>query len=186
MGEALFRQLDIPDSYTVDWPVHSDRRGHLIKVFATGPFENQVPGIEAREIFYSSSPGGVLRGMHFQDPSLSQWKIVSVLSGTVLDVLVDLRPSSPTFGRNLALTLREGSGLCVVVPPGVAHGFFVESTSATTLYAVSSEYEPDRERGIRFDSFGFKWPVAEPTLSDRDLGLPTLSVYAEQIARSRP
>lgn len=180
MGVPLFRGLDIPDCYSVEWPVNTDKRGSLTKVFAHGDFSPMVPDGQIREIFYSTSSRGVLRGMHLQEPSLHQWKIVTIISGTVLDVLVDVRPSSDSFGQSVSLTLSEGSGLSVVVPPGVAHGFLVVTSTATTLYAVSSEYKPEKEIGIRFDSFGFAWPVENPTLSARDFDLPSLAVFADQ------
>lgn len=175
---ALFQELEIAGTYSVTWTVNSDNRGSLTKVFAEQAFSERFAGIDTREVFYTSSSRGVLRGMHLQHPSRHQWKIVSVLAGTVLDVLLDLRQDSPSFGETISLKLQEGSGVAVVVPPGVAHGYLVESDSATTLYLVSSEYEADQEIGIRFDSFGFEWPEKKPTLSSRDESLPSLSAFA--------
>jgi dTDP-4-dehydrorhamnose 3,5-epimerase len=183
MGDVVFQELELRGSYTATWPVNSDTRGSLTKIYAEEAFSQLSPGSRTREIFYTSSSQGVLRGMHLQHASFDQWKIVTVLSGRVLDVLLDLRPASDSFGRSFALTLQEGSGLSVVVPPGVAHGYFVESSSATTVYAVSSEYEASKEIGVRFDSFGFDWPDSKPTLSARDELLPTLSAYARENQR---
>ena len=180
MSGARFEELGIAGAYSVTWPVNSDSRGSLTKVFAGQAFSERFARIENREVFYTSSTRGVLRGMHLQHPSRQQWKIVSVLGGTVLDVLLDLRRDSASFGESVSLKLREGSGVAVVVPPGVAHGYLVESESATTLYLVSSEYEADQEIGVHFDSFGFDWPEREPILSSRDEALPSLSAFARE------
>lgn len=177
---ALFQELGIAGTYSVTWPVNFDNRGSLTKVFAEQMFSERFSGIDTKEVFYTSSSRGVMRGMHLQHPSLQQWKIVSVLAGTVLDVLLDLRQDSATFGDSVSLTLQEGSGVAVVVPPGVAHGYLVESESATTLYLVSTEYEADQEIGVHFDSFGFDWPEREPILSSRDEALPSLSAFARE------
>jgi len=124
----------------------------------------------------SVSRRGALRGLHFQNPN-SQGKLVSVLQGEVFDVAVDLRQSSPTFGRWHGLNLSSENKLQFFVPPGFAHGFAVLSDTAMFHYKCTDFYSPRDEMTIHWDDpeIGIEWPVANPTLSGKDLNSLRLS-----------
>lgn len=152
-----------------------DQRGEFSKVFASSRFSSNGRFHQVAEIFWSASKRDVVRGMHYQGGPRAQSKLVTVVAGEILDVLLDLRNNSPTFGAVHSQFLDCESGRSVFIPPGVAHGFKVLSASATTLYSVSTEYAASLDLGVRFDSFGFSWPGGSPIVSDRDRSLPGFS-----------
>ena len=134
-------------------------------------------GVEFVQENLARSCHGVLRGLHFQIPPRAQGKFVQVIRGAVFDVAVDLRAGSETWGSWVGRALTEESGELLWIPPGFAHGYAVTGDSATVTYKVTAEYDPTLERGIRWDDpdIGIEWPIADPILSERDRGLPTLS-----------
>jgi dTDP-4-dehydrorhamnose 3,5-epimerase len=154
--------------------VSRDKRGLFVKTFHALRFRASGIASEFRESYYSISQRGVLRGMHFQLPPYEHDKLVYVTQGEILDVIVDLRRASPTFGQHLAITLSAHSQ-AIYIPRGCAHGFLTISDSATVVYNVTSEYEPSADAGIRWDSFGLEWPVNLPIVSDRDAAFGTLA-----------
>jgi len=123
---------------------------------------------------HSFSIKGTIRGMHFQAQP-GQAKLVSVVAGRIFDVVVDIRPESPTFGKWLGVDLYSQNGEQLYIPVGFAHGFCVLSESAHVIYKVSNYYDPLQERTFRFDDaeVGIKWPVESPVLSLRDSQSPT-------------
>lgn len=127
----------------------------------------------------SSSRRGVLRGLHFQRPPHAQTKLVRVLSGNVLDVVVDLRKQEPTFGKHFSVELSSENKKQLLVPKGFAHGFIVLSEMAEVFYKCDEYYHPQSDGGIySFDpALGIKWPIPmdQCTLSDKDKKLPHLS-----------
>jgi dTDP-4-dehydrorhamnose 3,5-epimerase len=157
--------------------VMHDTRGRFVKVFHKPAF--QALGLEAdfSEEYYSVSQKGVLRGLHFQLPPHDHAKLVYCVAGTVLDVVVDLRTDSPTYGQHAAFELSAEAANMVYMPRGVAHGFYVLSESAVLVYKVSTVYAPDADAGIRWDSAGIQWPDEDPLVSLRDQGLPPLAQF---------
>ncbi|WP_338238692.1 dTDP-4-dehydrorhamnose 3,5-epimerase [Persicobacter diffluens] len=148
-----------------------DARGKFVKIFTTGT----LPEFVIKEIFYSDSDKGVIRGMHFQAPPFAQPKIVTCVSGAILDVIVDLRMSSEAFGKVYAYELNEENGRSLYIPVGFAHGFKGLSEHNKVLYHCSTVYAPDHEGGIDFRSIDFDWGEINPSLvSERDLGFPEL------------
>lgn len=123
-----------------------------------------------------SKPSGTLRGLHFQRPPMAQAKLVSVLKGAALDVVVDLRRSSATFGRHFAIELSEQAGLQLFVPPGFAHGFVTAKPDTLFAYKASNYYSPGHDSGIRFDDplLAIDWGQSPDALllSERDRALP--------------
>ena len=140
---------------------HVDERGTLYK-----PMSSSFAHI--RECFYSWSKQHVLRGMHWQP---YQSRIVVCISGHVVDVLLDMRKDSPTYGLHQAMDLHNAGA--VYIPSGVAHGFYA-CESSLILYLSTAVYSPDEEKGIRWDSFGYDWPHAGLIISDRDRKLPCM------------
>jgi dTDP-4-dehydrorhamnose 3,5-epimerase len=154
--------------------VSNDKRGVFVKTFHAPQFQQQELATDFRESYYSISHRDVIRGMHFQLPPHEHDKLVYVTQGEILDVIIDLRRGSATFGQHVALRLVEHTQ-AVYIPRGCAHGFLTLSDTATVVYNVTSVYEPTADAGIRWDSFGFEWPVQQPIISDRDAAFGTLA-----------
>lgn len=171
------KEIEIPGCFEIQPKVIGDHRGHFVKTFHAPSFLDL--GLETHfvEEFYSVSKRGVLRGMHFQIPPEDHVKLVYCAGGSVLDVVVDLRRGSPTFGRHTGVTLSAEKGNMLYIPKGLAHGFVCLTESALMMYKVSSVHSPAHDAGIRFDSAGIQWPGADWILSARDQGLPALDEF---------
>jgi len=154
-----------------------DARGTFVKTFHEATFAELGLRTRFTEQFYTTSMRGVLRGLHFQSPPYDHAKLVYCTAGRVLDVGVDLRRGSPTYGQHLKVELSAETGNMVYLPPGIAHGFLTIADSATLVYNVTSMYEPIADTGIRWDSAGIEWPVDTPQVSERDSRLPTLGAF---------
>lgn len=158
-------------------PIYRDDRGSFRELFRTGPFEAKT-GIVRRwpQDNHSMSTRNVLRGIHYQiEPA--QGKIVSCVVGQVFDVAVDLRRSSPTFGKWTAAMLSADNGHQMWVPEGFGHGFLVLSETADVVYKVTSEHTPSGDRSIVWDDpdLGINWPLTTaPIVSDKDRLAPSL------------
>ena len=159
--------------------VHGDERGFFETYRAT---EYAEAGIDAPFVQdnHSRSRLGVVRGMHFQP---GQAKLVRAARGTILDVICDIRPGSPDFGRWDAVELSDANGHQLYVPDGFAHGFAVTSDLADVTYKVSTYYDPGAESGFRYDDpeVGIEWPDIELTPSQRDREAPLLSEIRESL-----
>ena len=159
--------------------IHADDRGYFTETFRTDLFEEaigyQVNFVQDNE---SKSTKGVLRGLHYQLPPYAQAKLVRVVKGSVLDIALDIRKSSPSFGHHVSAELTDKNKHQLFVPHGFAHGFVVLSESATFAYKVDNFYAPKYDRGIAFDdgklSIDWKLPFAELWLSDKDKKHPSL------------
>lgn len=134
----------------------------------------------------SSRRAGTLRGLHFQLPPATQAKLVSVAHGRVLDVVVDVRSGSPTYGRHVSIELSAESGLQIYVPAGFAHGFLTLEDNVLVMYKVSQHYAPAQDSGIRWDDpdIAFPWPIkhANVIVSDKDRRLPLLRDFVSPFA----
>lgn len=159
-------------------PVLEDSRGFFAESYSRDRFRATV-GIDPEFVQdnYSRSLKGVLRGLHYQLPPKEQGKLVQVVRGAVLDVAVDIRRSSPSFGEWFAVELTDANHKQLWVPPGFAHGFFVMSDIADLSYKVTDYYSPEHDRSIRWDDgdIGIEWPDMSPILSDKDASAPFLS-----------
>ncbi|MBW3127596.1 dTDP-4-dehydrorhamnose 3,5-epimerase [Hymenobacter profundi] len=156
--------------------VSQDKRGTFVKTFHLGAFQEHGLAVDFRESYYSISHKNVIRGMHFQLPPHEHDKLVYVTQGAILDVVVDLRSGSPTYLQHLAVSLDEHNQ-AIYIPRGCAHGFLALSNTATVVYNVTSVYEPKADAGVRWDSIGFKWPVQNPIVSDRDATFKSLNDF---------
>jgi len=174
-----FTPQSIPDVVLIEPTVHGDNRGYFIETFRQDLFEEavgyQVNFIQDNE---SESTKGVLRGLHYQLPPYTQAKLARVIEGSVLDVAVDIRKSSPTFGQHVTVELTSENKHQLFVPHGFAHGFVVLSDSAIFAYKVDNYYAPKYDRGIAFDdkelAIDWKLPLEALQLSDKDKVHPTL------------
>ncbi len=176
-----FRELGLPGCYEVQPRVHLDARGTFIKSYRDDLFREHGLCAEWREEFFTTSRQGVLRGMHFQVPPAQHAKLVTCLVGEALDVLLDLRPG-PSYGQWISLSLTGERGSSVYVPEGLAHGFLALTDQTLLHYKVSSRHDPAADLGIRWDSFGFDWPLGQPQTSDRDRGFPPLQAFSTPFA----
>ncbi len=175
----------IPDVLLLEPRVMADERGHFMEVFNAGVFA-ALTGLQRHfmQDNHSFSQAGVLRGLHYQLRH-PQGKLVRVVAGAVFDVAVDLRRSSPTFGRWQGTVLSAENRLMQWIPEGFAHGFLVLSDTADVLYKVTDRYDPESQRSLRWDDadIGIEWPLDGrlPRLSARDRQAPVLR-HAETFA----
>jgi len=165
----------LPGVLLIELAVFGDERGFFFESYREERYA--TAGIDARFVqdSFSRSRRGVLRGLHFQEPS-AQGKLVQVLRGSVYDVAVDVRRSSPHFGKWVGLELRAEAHCQVWIPPGFAHGFYVTSDEADFLYKSTAPHAPAHEQAIRWNdpALGITWPTASPTLSAKDAAAPAL------------
>ena len=172
-------ETDLPGVLVVRSPVHHDARGFFTEVFHETRFaELGLPGHFAQDN-HSRSSFNVLRGLHYQLVQ-PQGKLVSPAHGIIFDVAVDLRRSSPYFGRWVGTTLEAGDSRHLWIPPGFAHGFAVLSDVADVTYKCTTAYHAESNRCVRWDDpeIGIRWPIphgVQPILSAADLAAPPLS-----------
>ncbi len=145
-----------------------DERGAFIKTFHEDIFKEHGLDTDFKESFFSTSKKNVLRGMHFQIPPHDHAKLVYVTNGEILDVAVDVRKKSPTFGHFFSTILSRENAKSLYLAKGFAHGFLTLSESATVIYMTTSVYASEYDRGVRWDSFGFDWGIKFPIISERD------------------
>lgn len=154
-----------------------DERGVFVKTFHEPSFESQGLNTKFTEEYYTVSSKGVIRGMHFQCPPDDHVKLVYCTSGKVMDVVIDIRVGSPTYGQHIVFELSPEEANMVYIPKGMAHGFCVLSEQATMVYKVSTVYSPECDRGISWDSAGIDWPILNPIISQRDLKSQSLDEF---------
>ena len=172
-----FTECRIAGCFLVDFPNFRDHRGLFVKSFQRTAFARQGLECDFIESFYTVSGENVLRGMHFQVPPADHAKLVYCISGSISDVALDLRVGSPTFGEHEAYDLRAEFNNAAYLPRGIAHGFIVRSAPAVVVYQVTSEHSPAHDTGVRWDSFGGKWPESQPVVSARDEALTPFAQY---------
>jgi len=148
--------------------VKSDIRGVFVKTFHQAFFETHGLEMQFREHYYSVSRRKVLRGLHFQLPPNDQAKLVFCIAGEIMDVALDLRTRSPTFGEHRSVTISAEQANQVYLARGLAHGFYVLSDSATVVYNVTTLHAVAYDMGIHWNSAGIRWPDDRPIVSERD------------------
>ena len=173
-------QTEIAGLWIIEPKVLSDSRGYFMESFKQEVFNQNVGKVDFIQENESSSSRGVLRGLHYQLAPYSQAKLVRVIEGTVLDVAVDLRKGSPTFGKYMAVELSGQNKRQFYIPQGFAHGFHVLSERAVFTYKVDNPYMPSHERSLRFDDpqIGIDWQITDPEnviLSEKDKNAPLLA-----------
>ena len=161
--------MELPQAKVLDLPAFPDNRGLFVKTFHDTTLQQQGIEFQLKESYFSVSAKDVIRGMHFQTPPHQHAKIVFCPYGAILDVIVDLRKGSETYGRWQAQELSAENHKAFYIPEGFAHGFKSLTEGAITYYLVSSEYSKDHDTGILYNSIGFDWDVKDPVISARDL-----------------
>jgi dTDP-4-dehydrorhamnose 3,5-epimerase len=166
--------------------VFNDSRGWFYEFYKSSKFEAITGGLEFRQDNISFSKQNVLRGLHLQLEPSSQAKIVTVIRGRVLDVVVDTRKGSPTFGKTFQLELNSTIKNMLFIPKGMAHGFSALEDSHF-LYQCSNEYDPTTETGIIWNDpdLNIDWKIQHPILSEKDKQLPTFKALLEKSVISR-
>ena len=166
----------LPEVLIVEPRVHRDPRGFFVESYHAPRYREAGIEVAFVQDNHSRSVRGTLRGLHWQVAPHPQAKLIRVLAGEVLDVAVDIREGSPTFGRWAAVTLSAENFRQLFVPVGFAHGFLVLSDSADIEYKCSDVYDPAAERGLMWNDpdIGITWPIADPILSARDRAHPPL------------
>lgn len=190
---ATFRSMNItktelPGVVIVDPDVFADERGYFFEIAQNKRYEEVLgEGDRFVQDNLSSSKKNVLRGLHYQAPPFGQGKLVQVLRGKALDVAVDVRFGSPTFGKHVAVELSEANHRQVYIPAGFAHGCLLLEDNTLFLYKCTNVYNKEAERGVRWNdpSLGIDWGVSEPLLAPRDAAFPLLKDIAEEYTYSK-
>lgn len=164
--------------YLLKCPFFADQRGDFIKLFHCEMFNGVGINFVPAETFVTRSHRGVLRGMHFQAEEYEHDKLVCCVSGKVLDVVVDIRPDSPSFNKSFATELSPESSSALLIPKGYAHGFLALDDNCHMVYHVSTVHSPAHDRGVLWSSINFEWPIQEPIVSLRDSSHPDISELA--------
>lgn len=171
---------NIDGVFIIEPRVFEDSRGYFFESFSQREFDEKVGPITFVQDNESKSSYGVMRGLHFQRPPFSQSKLVRCVKGAVLDVAVDIRKGSPTYGKHVAVELTDENHLAVFIPKGFAHGFAVLSETAVFQYKCDEYYHPESEGGISIldDNLNIDWRISDDAiLSDKDKKHPLLSEF---------
>ncbi len=179
------KKTKIPGVFILEPDVFSDERGYFLETWNSIRYKNAGINDSFVQDNVSFSKKGVLRGLHFQYPQ-SQVKLVQVLSGEVVDIAVDIRKDSPTFGQWISEVLSDANHRQMYIPSGFAHGYCVTSETAVFSYKCSDFYNPASEGGIIWNDpdLNIEWPIKEPVLSLKDADFPRLrDIQSEKLPR---
>jgi dTDP-4-dehydrorhamnose 3,5-epimerase len=170
-----FNETPLSGSYLIELEKRGDNRGFFARFFCENEFADHRLATRFVQINNSlTAKKGTLRGMHYQLPPSAEVKVVRCIKGSLFDVILDLRPDSPTFGKSFGAELNAENRRMMYVPQGFAHGFVTLEDDTEALYLVSALYAPTLERGIRFDdpTFSIQWPIAASEVSEKDNNWP--------------
>lgn len=180
----LFSETALPGAWIVDLELHEDERGFFARAFCSDEFEAHGIVSDVKQANLSSTrSAGTMRGLHFQFPPAAESKFVRCIAGAIHDVIVDLRPGSPTFLQHVGVELTAANHTALVVPPGFAHGFMSLADMTEVLYFSSEPYTPAEEGGLRHDDpeLGITWPWAPTVVSDKDRKWPDFGIQRAAI-----
>jgi dTDP-4-dehydrorhamnose 3,5-epimerase len=171
----IFKETDLKGAYIIEIEPRQDERGYFARSFCQNEFKEKSlnPCVAQSNASYSKKKG-TLRGLHYQVAPYEEAKLIRCTRGAIFDVIIDLRPQSPTFCQWFAAELSEENCKMLYVPEGFAHGYQVLKDETSVFYQVSEFYHPECERGVRWDdsSFGIKWPISKAIISLKDRQLP--------------
>jgi len=163
--------------FTVENDNFRDERGSFVKIFHEDTFKDRGLEHDFKESFYSVSKKDVIRGMHFHLPPKDHTKLVYVTRGSLIDVVLDIRKNSKTYGEYLATKLTSDNNTMVYIPKGFAHGFLSLEDNTCMIYLQTGVYSKEHDSGIHVESFEFDWGVKDPILSQRDTTFPALKDF---------
>ena len=177
----MFHETGIPGVVRVEPDVYRDERGFFLETYNEPRYLAEIPDRFVQDN-HSRSAKGILRGLHAQSPN-PQGKLVRCVSGAIWDVAVDVRLGSPTFGQHVGFELSAENFQQLYVPPGLLHGFCVLSDSAEVEYKCTAVYDPGCDFGVRWDDpeLAVRWPIENPTLSEKDRGAPLLAEVRDRL-----
>lgn len=181
----IFRETPLPGAWLLEPERFEDERGFFARTWCREEFATR--GLDSTVAQCSVSYNhrrGTLRGLHFQIAPREEIKLVRVTRGAIWDVIVDLRPDSPTFKQHFSVVLSVDEGKQLYIPKGVAHGFQTLEDATEVFYQISEVYAPEFARGYRWDdpALAIPWPEAVTVISERDRGLPLFSFLDERLA----
>lgn len=165
------RKTEIPGVYIIFPDIFQDERGRFVKHLNRGLLKERGLDFRIAEGYYSLSRKRVLRGIHFQIPPHEHFKTVFCPFGKILDVIVDLRKGSPSYGRVFSVEIDPERAGMLYLPPGIGHGFYTLTDEAIVMYNVSSAHQPGSDSGILWSSIDMEWPDTVPVISERDKDL---------------
>ena len=154
-----------------------DERGFFHKFFSKDDFAALELDFDFKESYYSINKKNVIRGMHFQIPPADHTKLVYVISGRIIDVCLDIRKKSTTYGKAFSVELTGNSAKCIYIPKGFAHGFVSLEDNTCVHYMQTTCYNKECDKGISYDSFGYDWKTFYPIVSERDKGHPRFEEF---------
>lgn len=169
----IFTETPLPGAFVIDLEKRGDERGFFARAFCEKEFGQRQLATRFVQVNNSlSAQKGTLRGMHYQLAPKAETKLVRCIRGSLYDVILDLRPGSPTFGRSFGAELSAENRRMMYVPKGFAHGFLTLADDTEAFYFVDEFYGPEQERGVRWNDpkFAIQWPMAPVVLSDKDRG----------------
>jgi dTDP-4-dehydrorhamnose 3,5-epimerase len=171
----IYTPTAVSGAYTIDLDRIEDERGFFARAWCVREFEERGLNLVLVQCNISfNAKRGTLRGMHYQAAPHEEAKLVRCTQGALLDVILDLRPDSPTFKQWAGVELSAANHRMLYVPEGVAHGFQTLEDNTEVFYQMSEFYHPESARGVRWDDpvFGIKWPLPDPTMADKDRAYP--------------
>jgi len=171
----IFTQTPLPGAFVLDIERREDARGFFARTWCRDEMAAHGLNTDMAQCSVSlSRQKGTVRGMHYQEKPHEETKLVRCTQGAIYDVLVDLRPASPMFGRWTAVELTQSNRRQVYIPAGVAHGFQTLAEDAEVFYQISEFYHPESAQGVRWNDprFGIPWPLADAVVSARDSAFP--------------
>ena len=157
--------------------LRDDERGSFIKTFNKDVFEKHNMESSFEESFFSISHKNVIRGMHVQIPPKDGVKLIHVSKGKIIDVVLDIRKKSTTYGKYISIEISDKNRLMIYIPKGCVHGFISLEDNTCVEYLQSTMYAPEYETGIHINSFGMNWDVMNPIISERDQNLPKFTEF---------
>jgi dTDP-4-dehydrorhamnose 3,5-epimerase len=180
----IFSETRLEGAYVIELERREDARGFFARAFCQHEFEaHGLKPIIAQANVAHNRQKGTVRGMHFQIPPAAETKLVRCTRGAILDIIVDLRPESPTYLQHVAVELNEDNQLALYVPERFAHGYQVLCDKTDTSYQVGEFYSPPHERALRYDDprLGLTWPLPMTVISDKDRNAPLLETWADRL-----
>lgn len=174
MSDMKILCVPLPGVKLVKLPCSSDERGDFLKPYNRDSCRDLSIDFEVSEYFITRSNAGVLRGMHFQVGEAAHAKLVTCISGRILDVIVDVRRDSPFFNQPYSLELAPSVGFSIYIAKGYAHGFYALENNSWVSYLTTKGYCPKDDKGVLWSSINFKWPTDSPCLSRRDQDHPMI------------
>lgn len=182
----IFNQTALKGAYTLELERREDTRGFFARAFCQKEFEaHGLKPVIAQANVAHNRQKGTIRGMHFQSPPAAETKLVRCTRGAIIDIIIDLRPESPTFLQHVAVELTADNQRALYVPERFAHGYQVLEDNTDTSYMVGEFYSPPNERALRYDDpkLGLSWPLPLSVISDKDRDAPLLETWLERLVR---